>query len=91
MARMLQARRHMTPMRAEITSIAARRRAAARDDTAPETVVRYAGFLTIAGAVALGEALVRIDELVSRAWAEHLGDLGMIGAPVATRSGPRAA
>lgn len=59
----------MTPMRAEITSIAARRRAAARDDTVPETVVRYAGFLTIAGAVVLGEALVRIDELVSRAWA----------------------
>jgi len=44
------------------------RRVVARDDTVQETLLRYAGFFTIAGAVVLGEALVRIEALVSSVW-----------------------
>jgi hypothetical protein len=65
MARMLQMAGSMMGTRHEVV---ASRRLVVRDDTARESAVRYAGFLTIAGAIVLGEALARIDELVSRAW-----------------------
>jgi hypothetical protein len=45
------------------------RRVVARDDTVQETLHRNTGFLAIAGAVVLGEALVRIEALVSSVWA----------------------